>query len=234
MHARPPGGRKTLKSAVLGKGADLLQDVTPVKQFDVHVVGFHCGKSDPSMQMEAHHYCRQVNEDFLQCVVFDGDGADAALIGVEYIISERLFEEELPEEEKRYWHPHNYEVLSGQLVAPGLPDVAEKELMKLLINSYGKTWHFWHTAAYGGGSGDRLPLGDPALMWSFNRDGEMKPEVERYMSGRMRELGIDTGEKRRERQDLVGLARPQRGVDALRDAFPGAGEPPPGVREAGR
>ena len=45
--------------------------------------------------------------------------------GVEYIISEKLFET-LPSEEKKYWHPHNGEILSGQLVAPGIPKMAEK------------------------------------------------------------------------------------------------------------
>ncbi|MDP9438582.1 MAG: hypothetical protein M3P49_07545 [Actinomycetota bacterium] len=51
----------------------------------------------------------------------------------------------------------------------------------------------------------------------------------------VRKLGIDTGEKRvRERQDLVRLAYPRRGVGVLRDAFPDAVEPPSGVWEAGR
>jgi hypothetical protein len=43
--------------------------------------------------------------------------ADANLIGIEYILSERLFET-LPDDEKPSWHPHNYEILSGQLAAP--------------------------------------------------------------------------------------------------------------------
>ncbi len=37
--------------------------------------------------MEAHHYCRVVNDDLLQCVLFDGNTRDANLIGIEYIIS---------------------------------------------------------------------------------------------------------------------------------------------------
>ena len=35
---------------------------------------------------------------------------EANLIGIEYIVSERVFDS-LPEAEKPYWHPHNYEVL---------------------------------------------------------------------------------------------------------------------------
>ena len=104
------------------------------------MVGFHCAKGEPDFQMEAHHFCRAVNDELLQCVLFDGNTKDAHLIGVECIVSGRLFDS-LPEEEKPYWHPHNFELLSGQLVAPGLPDAAEKALLKQLINSYGKTWH---------------------------------------------------------------------------------------------
>ena len=67
----PAGEPKTLKRAILEAGADLLQDTTPVKQFDIYVVGFHPAKHHPTLQMEAHHYCHQVNADFLQCVLFE-------------------------------------------------------------------------------------------------------------------------------------------------------------------
>ena len=32
-------------------------------------------------QIETHHYVARVNEDFLQCVVYDSDTNDARLIG---------------------------------------------------------------------------------------------------------------------------------------------------------
>jgi hypothetical protein len=43
--------------------------------------------------------------------------------------SERVFND-LPTAERKYWHPQNYEILSGELVAPGLPTGAEKTLLK--------------------------------------------------------------------------------------------------------
>ena len=227
--ARPPGEDKSFKDKVLKKGASWLQSHTPLTHFDAYVVGFHCAKHDPAMQMEAHHYCKMVNDEFIQCIIFDGNTEEANLIGIEYIISEGLFDE-LPEEEKNYWHPHNYEVLSGELIAPGLPDAAEKELMKLLINSYGKTWHTWHTGRHDQGPGDRLPLGDPRLMWSFNRFGEADETMKR---DRDESMQLDPERKRKQRQDLAEQAHPQRGVDTLKDAFPDARESPPGVRDAG-
>jgi hypothetical protein len=47
-------------------------------------------KDHPGHQMEAHHYCHQVNQDFAQYTLFDGNGTGA-----------------------------KGEILSGQLVAPG-------------------------------------------------------------------------------------------------------------------
>lgn len=81
---------------------------------------------DPCHQMEAHHYCKKLNEDFSQCLLYDGNTKNANLTGIEYIISEKLFQSLLPEE-TQYWHPHNYEILSGQLVAPGIPSPLEKQ-----------------------------------------------------------------------------------------------------------
>lgn len=112
--------------------------------------------ADESHGMEAHHYCRQVNQDFAQCVPFDGNSPEANLNGVESIISERLFET-LPARERTFWHPHNYEILSGQLVMPGLPDVAERQALAGKMNSYGKTCHLWNTG--GNGKPGRAPAG---------------------------------------------------------------------------
>jgi hypothetical protein len=191
---QPPGEPKTLWRSTLQFGSAVLQTRAPLKNFDVYVAGLHCARNDPDMQMEAHHFCKQVNSDFIQCVLFDGNTEKANLIGVEYIISEKLFGS-LPEEEKRYWHPHNYEILSGQLSAPGLPQAAEHALMKLLMNSYGKTWHTWHTGRHDGvgPAAHPLPCGEANLMWSFNRDGEADPRLkDDFMAG----LGLNETKQR--------------------------------------
>jgi len=225
---KPRGEGRSVWRQALEAGAALLQDTAPLKDFDIYVVGLHCAKHEPEMQMEAHHFCRQVNQDFFQCVLFDGNTKDANLIGIEYIVSERLFES-LPEEEKPYWHPHNYEVLSGQLCAPGLPDIAERALVKELMNSYGKTWHTWHTGRHDGEPGDTLPLGDPKLMWSFNRDGEADERLKHHLQEHM---GIDEAAKREQRRELVALAHPQHGVDTMAGEFTQT-TPVEGVVDAG-
>lgn len=210
--------------AILDAGAKALQNTDPMHGFDIYVVGFHCAKDEPATQMEAHHYCKVVNDELLQCALFDGNTAAANLIGIEYIISAHLFGT-LPTKEKPYWHPHNFEVLSGQLDAPGLPEVAEKALMKLLMNSYGKTWHTWHTGRHDGAPGTKLPSGEPELMWSFNREGECDPAL---ASDRNQAMDLDTAAKSVDRQDFLHLAHPQHGVDDMATQFNDT-HPIPGV-----
>lgn len=225
--SQPPGSEKSAKTRTLEAGARVMQSNSPAAALDIHLDGFHSMKDQPNVQMEAHHYCRQVNQDFAQCALFDSAGRDANLNGIEYIISEKLFNT-LPVEERKYWHPHNGEILSGQLIAPGIPAPAEKSLMRDKMNSYGKTWHVWHTGMFGMPA-ERLPLGPAMLAWSFSRDGEA---IDAMVQQRDRRLGVDTAAKRDERRDLEPLARPQWGVDDLKGAYGRPTREIPGVAQA--
>jgi len=141
-----------------------------------------------------HHYCAILNEEVIQCVIYDGNRKDAKLMGVEYIISEAQFNT-LPAPEQALWHSHVHEVKSGQLVAPGIPEVAEHALMEKLVHTYGKTWHTWHTDL-----DKRLPLGVPQLMMGFTADGQADP---RMVAERDKRLGIDSTEKKSSRADIA-------------------------------
>lgn len=225
--ASTPGAGRTGVTTALETAASAVQAKAPVGQISMYLSGFHPAKDDPSTQMESHHYCNQVNEDFAQCVLFDGNTADARLHGIEYIISATLYGR-LPAEERAYWHPHNYEILSGALRMPGVPSTAEQEALARKINSYGKTWHTWMAGVHGRPA-DELPYGPPHLGWSFNHDGEMAAGL---LEARDARLLLDTQAARRDRGSLVTEARPQAGVDLLRLSFPDA-TPVPGVADNG-
>ena len=70
-----------------------------------------------------------------------------------------------------------------------------------------------------------MPFGEPALAWSFNRFGEAQPGL---ITNRDERMGTSTEERRRARQELVPMAHPQAGVDALEGSFPGPTRPIPG------
>lgn len=143
----------------------------PIRDIHAHVCGIHFYSGDINRQIIAEHFCAHLSDEVLQCVIYDSDKPGARLIGVEYIVSAKIFAT-LPPEEKKLWHSHNYEVKSGALTAPGMADGAEKDLMKVLINTYGKTWHTWQVDR-----DSRLPMGIPQLMMAFTKDGQAKQEV---------------------------------------------------------
>jgi hypothetical protein len=211
--AGPQGKPKQEDTRILETGAQALQSFEPVGALDTYLDGFHAMKDHPEHTMEAHHFCRAGNEEFMQCAIFDANTANANLVGIEYIISERLYDT-LSADEQALWHPHNYEILSGQLVAPGLPEVAEHAFLEKKVNSYGKTWHTWDTGAP---EQKTLPLGSPMLAWSFNADRELDPLV---LQQRDKRMNLDSGRKREARRDLTSKAHPQGGVHALAPAFP--------------
>jgi hypothetical protein len=182
----------------------------PLRQIHLYLCAFHIAKQDPAFQVEAHHYCAPVNEEVHQCVIYDSPGKSARILGIEYIISDRLYRR-LPDEEKKYYHPHAYEILSGQLIAPELPRKTETDLMKGLVRTWGKTWHTWPDPK------TPLPMGRPLLMWSINKDGQLADDL---LADRDRRVGISTPEIRKDRASF-GLSVPQ--ID-----------PPKSVDEIGR
>lgn len=200
-----PGAAKDAKSKTLEVGADLLQNKGPLKKINAYLDGFHFYNGNIGAQMEAHHYVSQLNEDMHQAIMYDGNGEDAKIMGVEYIISERLFKT-LPEEEKKLWHSHHYEVKSGELIAPGIPDVAEHELMEKLVSTYGKIIHTWHTD-----QNRTLPVGAPMIMMGFTKDGQVRSEL---LSERDKRFGVSTEEKRKQRADI-----PMPAVDPMANAW---------------
>jgi len=199
-----PGSKMTMKGHILDMGARMAGHFAPVNTIHQHVCGFHFYSGEMHRQLVAHHYCSHINQDVRQCVIYDSDRPDARLIGVEYIISEDLFEKLSPEE-KKLWHSHVYEVKSGTLVAPGVPDIAEKEVMKELVNTYGKTFHTWQVDR-----GDPLPLGVPQLMMAFVADGQLNQDLLRQ---RDEYYKISSAEKKKQRDDIEE-PKDNKGADA--------------------
>ena len=192
-NVKAPGAEETMKTRTLEAGADLMQNKSPLRTLNAYMDGFHFYNGNMHAQMEAHHYCGHLNDEVIQCVIFDGNDEHAKVMGVEYIISRALFEN-LPADEKHLWHSHVHEVRSGQLIAPGIPKVAEHEFMEQIASTYGKTWHTWHTDQH-----KELPLGTPTLMMGFTQDGQAN---EQMVSERDQRFGVSSAENRQQRADI--------------------------------
>ena len=164
--------------------------------------GFHVAKENPRFQVTTMHYCGMRGEgddEMHQCLLYDSVSPAAKLLGVEYIVSEKLFRS-LRNEEKKYWHPHTYEVLGGGLVAPAMDSEAEMEFMDYLLTTWGKTWHTWPDPT------TRVPLGEPLLIWSLTGDGQADKEL---VAERDKAFGVSTAEVRAKRVQAIGYEVPQ-------------------------
>ncbi|MDP2138592.1 MAG: OBAP family protein [Candidatus Didemnitutus sp.] len=193
-HPDSPGADGVSAAKFQHGNAEPLAPRGPIGAIHAHVCGFHFYSGDLKRALRVHHYCSHLNRDVLQCVIYDSDQPDARLIGIEYIISGELFRQ-LPAEEKKLWHSHRYEVMSGQLTAPDLSAVEEKALMQELVGTYGKTWHLWQVDR-----GDRVPLGLPKLMMGFTADDQADPSM---IAARDRAQGIDPAKLKASRADLA-------------------------------
>lgn len=78
----PPGDPKTMKTVVMDKGAAMMQSLKPIKQMSLHLCSFACYGHDPSRQIEVNFYVHRLNQDFLQCAVYDCDSSKPHLIGL--------------------------------------------------------------------------------------------------------------------------------------------------------
>lgn len=184
-----------LKHRVLDAAAGTIQPKYPIEAMSTYLNGFHMYADDMGRQVEAWHFCIHLQPDLHQCVIFDRNAPDARLIGIEYIISAERFAE-LPEDEKPLWHSHHYEVKSGVLVTPGVPELASRAYFEDLVTTYGKTFHTWQYDR------DDFPYGVPQLMMAFTQDGQAD---EAKILERDRRVGVSSS---RTRQRRAGIPTP--------------------------
>lgn len=59
----------------------LLNRFEPINQIHQHLCGLHVYAHDPDRAVEAHHFCTHLTPDMHQCIIYDGPGPKARLIG---------------------------------------------------------------------------------------------------------------------------------------------------------
>lgn len=115
--------------------------------------------------------------------------------GIEYIVSDNIFET-LPPEEQKLWHSHAYEIKTGLWTLQGMPDLLQNPEHKSLTKTYGKFWCTWQVDR-----GDRLPLGAPSLMVSPQAVdiARVNPELVKERDSR---YGVSAGDAKESRVEM--------------------------------
>jgi hypothetical protein len=104
----------------------------------------------------AHHYCKNVADGMIECLIFDSEAADAHLVGIETIVSPEVYNSFDPAEQT-YWHYHKTEFPK---VEATLPDLSAEEAAKVVAaaeETYGKVYLLWDPTVH------ELPVGEPIV-----------------------------------------------------------------------
>ncbi len=116
-------------------------------------------KELPEVAKIAYHYCKPMDDQLIaQCLLYDGTGPDARLIGVEYLVTADVYMK-MPAEEKSFWHDHKHEVDAGLLKSLTQTGDEEKATLATVRPLYGKVFHTWT-------AGKTYPQGPARLFWA--------------------------------------------------------------------
>jgi hypothetical protein len=149
-HARDDGHR--------AGPADVKAPIAEVLHCPLAFAGVHLLKDLPERSQVAYHYCKPLNGQVSQCILYDGTGPDARLIGIEYLVTDEVYRK-MPAEEKVYWHDHKHEVDAGLIRSLTQTGAEEKQTLGAVRTLWGKVYHTW-------ASGTSYPRGPARLYWS--------------------------------------------------------------------
>ncbi len=115
------------------------------------------GTADHLLQTIVHHHCKVYDDNTASCLLFPYGMTDQDKpYGIEYVITTDQYQE-LPDEEKQYWHYHKTEFPRAQATFPELSDEELAEVLPILDETYGKVVYFWNY-------GDTHPIGEPYIL----------------------------------------------------------------------
>jgi hypothetical protein len=172
--------------------------------------GFHFISGHSDHYLQANHHCVIMSTSFIQCALYAPGSNPARLAGIEYIITGVEFAK-LPMEERKLWHSHQYEVSSGFLVEPGMPGNVDNEVMKILVDSYGKTFHTWRWDQ----KDSALPLGIPEFVNGYTGGGQLPQS---FVDARDAYWGINTSSIQTSRK-AIDVPPVQNGADAWKEGL---------------
>jgi len=132
------------------------ESTTPTAGFTLHIdADQHFGDVAPGKI--AHHWCKAVSADLTECQLYDGDGPNARLVGVETIVPAAVWKS-LPASEQALWHYHATEIQKVHATLPDTPADQQAKIIESLKPTYGKVWILWNPEQ------SANPVGQPSIV----------------------------------------------------------------------
>ncbi len=127
----------------------------PSEGWTLHVDAKGHFPGDPSRI--AHHWCKPVAGELIECQLYESDDPDARLVGGEMIVNTGTFNS-YSGEEQPHWHYHRDELPVVEATLPDLEPDEAAQVVESLQETYGKVYLFWDPAVYD------QPIGDPSVV----------------------------------------------------------------------
>jgi hypothetical protein len=119
------------------------EDKNPLSGYTIHVTAPHV--MDGEVMGPFHHYCKPINDDIIQCVLFESTEPNARMTEVEYMVSKKLARSVLPKwSHAQNWHDHKQEIDTGRVIVVNPTDPKEqKGLVDHVADTDGIIFHLW-------------------------------------------------------------------------------------------
>ena len=94
-----------------------------------------------------------------------------------------------------------------------MPPTADKSVMEILVQTYGKTWQTWRWDQ----QNSSVPFGIPQLLMGYTGDSQVTPG---FVSQRDQLFGVNTARIRQQRESINATAPPViHGADSWKNGF---------------
>ncbi len=115
----------------------------PLAGYTIHVTAPHI--MDGEVIGPFHHFCKPINADIIQCILFESTDPNARMTEVEYMVSKKLARSVLPKwSHRKNWHDHQQEIETGRVAILNPSDAkSQKQLAEYVGKTDGIIFHLW-------------------------------------------------------------------------------------------
>lgn len=131
----------------LSVNASVSAPPNPLAGYTIHVTAPHVMNGEVIGPF--HHYCKRINSDVIQCILFESTDANARMTEVEYMVSKKLARSVIPKwSHRQNWHDHKQEIETGRVVILNPEDPKEQQsLAEYVSDTDGIIFHLWPQGA---------------------------------------------------------------------------------------
>jgi hypothetical protein len=104
----------------------------------------------------AHHWCKNVSANLIECQLYDSDTPNARLVGVETIVPATVWQTFSPQEQAM-WHYHKVELQKIHATLPDTPTDQQAAVIASIAPTYGKVYILWDPMS------SNNPTGQPSV-----------------------------------------------------------------------